>query len=315
MFSHSSWFLFLFCPCLFVRTHAYRGVSWDLAAEGVMPPQAASSKSFLPTEEDAVSAVTQPPALTHGMVSLKDVTAITPMESEAETLLLSALEEKQPDVVETNALNNLTKEEDSLFTDQSNSQRALPLPQTSQPSLFSKSVAKDTTQYLWELTHHMKKTGTTGERLSEEEIPHEQAAGQSDLLAMRAEKLFSKRKGRIDTGTTPHSHGRPMVPSMAGQKWNKVRLAVQKNMAEMEDPKKNDDNIVPDQVIMTGTTKHTSSRDDIEQGNAGSYENQESGETGAAGSGRQANGPSELRVSKMHRDPKISVNEEFHAFR
>jgi hypothetical protein len=284
-----------------------------LAAHGAVPPQAASSKSL--NEDDAVSAVTQPPALTGGMVSLKDVTSITPIESEAETLLLNALEEKQSDVVETNALNNLTKEEESLFTNQSQSQRAL--PKSAKPSLFSKSAAKDTTQHLWELTRQMKKNGTVSRTSSLEEIPSSNAAGQSDLLALHAVKLLSKRKSMAKASTTSPPSSEAVGASGTGQKWNKLRLAVQNNMTGTEDPKKNDDHVVPNQVIMTDeTTKQTSSRNDIEQGTFGAFDNQESGEEGAVpgdgGPGNESNG--EMRTSKMQRDQK-DVNSEFHAFR
>ena len=250
----------------------HRGVSWDAVVQG-LPSNSYRSKTRTNSTgeaddamDDGISAVTHPEPAS---VSLKDVAGITPIESEAETLLLHAIEEAQPAKgTETNALNDLNAEEDSLFQ---STTAARSLPKSSKRSIYAKSARADTTAHLWELAS----TLTTQLQRSQDAAaggndrvqtiiptPPPENAGQSELLALHAANLLSHRK--MPSATSAASGNKPPKPSGIS-KWKKLQTAVQINAAM--DSKKEDD-VFPSEVLTEEGRNETSQEINMNNNNS-----------------------------------------------
>ena len=272
-----------------------RGVSWDLAI------QAGRARA---AEADAVSAVTQP-----AIVSLKDLVGVAPMESEAETLLLHAIEENAAAVQDpgtaTHALNNLTPQEESLFTgtaaadDPSTASSSRVLPASSKKSLFSKSATQDTTKHLWDLARHMKQHNQRSSRTDslhsdDDQVPA--AAGHSDLLAVHAAKLLSQRKQKQKAEQEEEEAAAAAAPK---NKWSTLRAAVQMNVAvaAAAADKKKDDHAAVQEEQANG---------DVEQGSTDSN----SGNVAAMAASSTGGMKAKKEINK-----EKGIQAEFHAFR
>jgi len=237
--------------------------------------------------DDGISAVTHPDPVS---VSLKDVTGIAPIETEAETLLMSAIEDAHPagGRTETNALDNLTAEEDSLFQP-STTATERPLPKSSKRSIFAKSARTDTTAHLWELAttltsqHQRSHDAATGTGTSTKKMqtiipnpPQSESTGQSELLALHAANLLSHRKVSSSANVNNANKGTEEATTKnVASKWKTLQTAVQVNAAM--DYKKQDD-AIPNEVLTEGQNEsseemnNNDSGHDVEQGN-GSPEN------------------------------------------
>jgi len=300
------------------RTKHSRGVSWDALVQGLPTnPHRSKTRTSSNAEaadymDDGISAVTQPDPVS---VSLKDVAGIAPIESEAETLLLSAIEEAQPATgTGTNALNDLTAEEDSLFQPTSGTNRSL--PKSSKRSIYAKSARADTTAHLWELAstlttqHQRSQDAAAGGAANTQTIlppPHPltpENAGQSELLALHAANLLSHRKVSSPMATAASS-AKP--PASAGSKWKKLQTAVQVNSAM--DYKKKDD-AIPSEVLTEGSQRlntsnnnnNSSTGGDVEQGSTSSDNNNE-------------NNPSTHSAKAKKGKEKSGLKTDFEAFR
>lgn len=319
----------------------FRNVSWDAALRGANASSQNRPDNNKPrtssignADEDAISAVTQPDPVS---VSLKDVaTAIAPIESEAETLLLSAIEEAQPSEggggqpPQTHALNDLSADEDSLFSP-SRAASGRPLPASSRRSVFSRSASRgDTTTHLWELASRL---GAQHDRSAREaaaedgddngnHAPETTATnGQSELLALHAANLLSHR--RVQSSTQGESTA---AQPAAVNKWKKLQTAVKVNAAATagynnnNNKKKDDDDddpqppdaivAVPSEVLTAqGRPSDGSQRDRLDGGGGGDVEE---GTASPFAPNNNKNAPGAKAKKGME---KNGVNAEFRAFR